>query len=105
MVRVVWRKTKRSVWFVTGCLMTAAVILAIQGPFHGSTAQGEIEETKPPQAFLSGGARSEIVLREIAETLKKIDARLERFERALRETERDAPAERQSSARNEEENR
>lgn len=95
MIRVFWRKTKRSAWFISGCLMTAAVCLAIQGPFRASTARGEIEETKPPEAFLSGGARSEIVLREISETLKKIDARLERFERALREAERENPAERQ----------
>lgn len=40
-------------------------------------------KTPPPRtAFKSGAQRSEIVLREIADTLKRIDARIERLEKA-----------------------
>ncbi len=52
-----------------------------------TTAQGDVRESPIPRTFLSGGERSEAVLKEMAETLKRIDQRLERFERALRETE------------------
>lgn len=40
-------------------------------------------KTPPPRtAFKSGAARSEVILREISDTLKRIDARLERLEKA-----------------------
>ena len=61
-------------------LVLAAVLwnLQSQGP-----VQAEVRE-RPREAFKSGGERSEIVLREILVTLNQIDARLERFENAMR---------------------
>lgn len=41
----------------------------------------EVVQTRPREAFKAGGERSEIVLREIADLLKKMDGRLERIER------------------------
>ncbi len=42
----------------------------------------DVRQSEPREAFKSGGARSEAVLREISATLKKIDSRLERIERS-----------------------
>lgn len=74
-----------SSWTAMFAMVIALVFLANNCPHWATTAQGDVREAPRPEAFLSGGARSEIVLREIAETLKRIDSRLERCERALRE--------------------
>jgi len=87
MVRIVWEKPNRPGWVVGAALAVALVLLAAFALRWPSAVQGEIRESARPEAFLSGGARSEIVLKEISETLRRIDARLERFERALRESE------------------
>jgi hypothetical protein len=72
---------------VTGLAALAALglILALAWPRPTPILGGDIRELPPREAFLSGGARSEIVLKEISETLRRIDLRLERFERALRD--------------------
>lgn len=44
------------------------------------------EDKKSPEAFLSGGARSEKVLVEILATLKQIDSRVSNIEDHLRKT-------------------
>ena len=63
-----------------GLLVVAAGIwnLQSQGP-----VQAEVR-ARPREAFKSGSERSEVVLREVLETLNRIDARLERFENAMR---------------------
>jgi hypothetical protein len=63
-----------------GLLVVAAALwnLQSQGP-----VQAEVRE-RPREAFKSGGERSEIVLKEVLVTLNRIDARLERFENAMR---------------------
>jgi predicted GNAT superfamily acetyltransferase len=43
-------------------------------------ARADVRESSSHEHFKSGGARSEIVLREIAATLKRIEARLERLD-------------------------
>jgi hypothetical protein len=75
-------------------IAVAVLLLASNYPYFSTTAQGDVRETPRPETFLSGGARSEIVLKEMSETLKRIDARLERFEKALRDEDanRQAPA-------------
>jgi hypothetical protein len=50
-----------------------------------SPATAEVREVTPPEAFKSGGARSEIVLKEIAAMLQKMDARLANIEKAAGE--------------------
>ena len=48
-----------------------------------ASAQPDREEGPRKEAFRSGGARSEDVLKEIAGTLKRIDQRLERIEKVV----------------------
>ena len=50
--------------------------LAWQNP----PAQADVRRATPEQHFQSGAQRSEAVLREMAATLKSIDARLQRLE-------------------------
>jgi hypothetical protein len=50
-----------------------------------SPAGAEVREVTPPDAFKSGGARSEIVLKEIAAMMQKMDARLANIEKAAGE--------------------
>jgi hypothetical protein len=78
-----WSRVSWIAWLGAGI---AVVLLATSDPHWTTTAQGDVRETPRPEMFLSGGARSEVVLREISETLKRIDSRLERFEKALRES-------------------
>jgi hypothetical protein len=50
------------------------------------------DEKKPPEAFLSGGARSEKVLVEILTTLRQLDARVAGIEELMKKTETAQPA-------------
>jgi hypothetical protein len=84
MLHVVRRAKFSWVWW-SGGVAIALVLLATNCLVGPAAAQRDARETPHPETFLSGGARSEIVLREISETLKRIDSRLERFEKVLRE--------------------
>lgn len=44
-------------------------------------ALADVEKNNPPQHFLSGDERAELVLRDILTVLKRMDQRLERLER------------------------
>lgn len=46
-------------------------------------ALAEVRRTAPTQPFQSGAQRSEVVLREIATTLRAIDGRLARLEKTV----------------------
>lgn len=59
---------------------TVLILIASVCP-HGSAFAQQRGKPEARTAFKSGGARSEIVLKEIAATLKQIDARLERLEK------------------------
>ena len=68
--------------FVQALVLVAAGIIIGRltddpGVLHADVRKGERRE-----AFLSGGERSEQVLREISKTLSTIDERLARFEKA-----------------------
>jgi hypothetical protein len=69
-------------------IVLALVVLAIgytlgtMSSLPGSV-HADVRKTPPRQAFQSGGERSEVVLREIAGTLKRIDGRLERIEKTV----------------------
>ncbi len=80
----------KSPWIAWCGAAVAAVLLAANGSPRSTTAQGDVREAPVREQFLSGGARSEIVLKEISETLKRIDQRLDRFEKALRESDAEA---------------
>ena len=82
MKRTVNHKTNRIVF-----LIVAIAVAVCVSTFHGnqSATYGDVRETTPKRAFKSGGARSELVLREISATLKSIDQRLERMERLVAE--------------------
>ena len=77
------RTVGRPAWagWIACAAMAIPVLIVLAHP--GAVAEGEVREIPPPQAFLSGGARTEPILREIAETLKRIDGRLEKLERAV----------------------
>ena len=75
-----------------GCL--ALAIAVGYAPWAG-VATAEVRNETPREAFKSGGERSELVLREMSETLRRIDGRLERMEALMREAARNkdvAPA-------------
>jgi hypothetical protein len=77
----------RWAWLLAGVLLAA---LFTTGPRWPGAARADVTEEPPQKQFLSGGARSEIVLREISDTLKRIDARLERMENAVKAAEEGA---------------
>jgi hypothetical protein len=51
----------------------------------GQVATAETRDAAPSTSFTSGAMRSELLLREIATTLRSIDSRLERVERLVAE--------------------
>ncbi len=69
----------RWAWFVAAVVLT----VGFWGTDAERTGYAEVHETTPKVSFKSGGARSEIFLARISETLERIDARLERIERQL----------------------
>lgn len=74
------RHSHQLVRFVPAFLLVVVTVLGVTVMRSDSVAG---VKTPPPRtAFKSGAQRSEIVLREIADTLKRIDARLERLEKA-----------------------
>ncbi len=68
-----------------GCALAGALLAGTLWAFAPAAAPDARAEGRAPpaRAFLSGGERSEIVLREIAEILRRIDGRLERLEKAV----------------------
>lgn len=69
-----------------GCVLAGVLLVGTLWalwPAAAPFARAEGRNPPPPRAFLSGGERSEIILREIAETLRRIDGRLERLEKAV----------------------
>jgi len=60
-------------------------VLTAHSPAYSTTLL-QTEGRKSPEAFLSGGARSEKVLVEILATLKQIDTRISHIEDHLQKT-------------------
>jgi|LakMenEpi03Aug12_release.lakeMendotaPanAssembly.Ray.scaffolds.fasta_scaffold1099604_1 hypothetical protein len=60
-------------------------VLTAHSPVYSTTLL-QTEDRKSPEAFLSGGARSEKVLVEILATLKQIDTRISNIEDHLQKT-------------------
>ena len=91
----------KSPW--TWTVLAAFVVLMIAATSRWpSDARADVTEEPAQKQFLSGGARSELVLREISETLKRIDSRLEHMENAVRaaeESSREAAAEKEPAAK------
>ena len=80
--------------FFVGLLVAASCCagLLIRTP---SVAHGDVRRVTPQTHFQSGAAHSEPVLREISATLKRMDARLAKIEKAaLDAVNKPAPAER-----------
>lgn len=60
------------------------LVVGLAGIRLGSEkAQAEVRKTAPRAAFQSGSERSEQILREISQTLKSIDGRLQRLEKVV----------------------
>ena len=70
-------------WFATAGLLAAGMAAgtALQ---TSNTALGEVRSGPPPTAFQSGSQMSVPILKEIAATLHRMDARLERLEMAAK---------------------
>lgn len=60
--------------------MLLAVIVIGVGVNSSNTAHGEIRPTSQPESFQTGGQMSLPILRDIATTLHKMDARLAKLE-------------------------
>ena len=60
-------------------------LLTAHSPAYSTTLL-QTEDKKSPEAFLSGGARSEKVLVDILATLKQIDTRISNIEDHLQKT-------------------
>jgi hypothetical protein len=73
--------------YASGRTWTGLLLGFIVGAGVGSAmlvpalSEADVRQSPPRAAFLSGGERSEKVLVEISETLKRIDQRLERLEK------------------------
>lgn len=82
-----WRKLGQ-----TGAVLTLlGVGFAIGVSSRDAELHADVRGGKPAASFKSGAQRSELRLTEIAATLQKIDARLERLENlALRVVQQDA---------------
>lgn len=87
-------KTKPFVYGIAGpTLVLLPLVLLFWTQWNPSYAQDSLprnqrqirsrQEVMPPSHFKSGGERSEIILKEIATTLKSIDARLEKIEKVV----------------------
>lgn len=70
-------------WFGGMALALGTGYIAGQSSLHTAPAQADVTELPRREAFMAGGERSELVLREISATIKKMDGRLENIERAI----------------------
>ena len=78
------RSIATSCWRVVGLMIAiAAGFLAGSADRPGPRAVAEVRRTPPREAFQGGDERSEVVLREIAATLTRIESRVERIEKSL----------------------
>jgi hypothetical protein len=68
---------------VAGLIAAGVTIGAALPPMDA--ARAEMQPETPPQAFQSGAQQSVPILREIAATLKQMDARLARIETAAKQ--------------------
>jgi hypothetical protein len=70
--------------FVVAGLIVSGMWIGSALPPTGA-ARAELQPEAPPQHFQSGAQQSVPILREIAATLKQIDARLSRIETAAKQ--------------------
>jgi hypothetical protein len=72
-------------WKWIGGIMLALFAGYVAGQSSRTTGvlQADVTELPRREAFMAGGERSELVLREISATVKKMDLRLENIERAV----------------------
>jgi hypothetical protein len=64
----------------TMCVALLAAGLIVGHAFSPLAALGDVKTPTPPQSFQSGGQLAVPVLKEIAATLKQMDARISRIE-------------------------
>ena len=69
-----------NLWLVIVCLTAGFIAGRSETQLSGVIAD---ERKQSPEAFLSGGARSEKVLQEIHTTLNQLDARVARIEESV----------------------
>lgn len=79
-------KSRQRLGWTLGLLLVGAIGFAAGAVWQASsTVHADVTELPRRDAFLAGGERSELVLREISGTLKKMDGRLERIEKVVAE--------------------
>ena len=69
-------------WLLPCVVLTVGLVFGSAARQPG-VVQAEVRRTPSRPAFQSGSERSEIILREIASTLKRIEGRIERIERSV----------------------
>jgi hypothetical protein len=73
-------RPRRGAWLAT-LLLTAGVAFTAGTMLRPPRdAAADVRATPAPEAFKSGGERSELVLKEVLSTLKTMDGRLKRIE-------------------------
>lgn len=83
MVRTIGNRLHQWRWFsglLLGIVAGYAAGIAAQS---SSAVHAEVTELPRREAFQAGGERSEIVLRDIAAILKRMDTRVERIEQVI----------------------
>ncbi len=83
MIRTIGNRLHQWRWFSGLLLGIAAGYAAGIAAQSSSSAHAEVTELPRREAFQAGGERSEIVLRDIAAILKRMDTRVERIEQAV----------------------
>lgn len=71
----------RSIGLTAGLLAVGYCFGAAGGP--PQPANAGVRESAPRKAFQSGGSRSEVVLKDISATLKRIEARVGAIEKSV----------------------
>ena len=83
MVPMISNRSNRWRWSAGLLLGMAAGYAAGIAGQSSSALQAEVTELPRREAFLAGGERSELVLRDIATVLKRMDTRLDRIEQVV----------------------
>jgi len=83
MIRTIGNRLHQWRWYSGLLLGLAAGYAAGIAAQSSSAVQAEVTELPRREAFQAGGERSEIVLRDIAAILKRMDTRVERIEQAV----------------------
>ena len=72
-------------WMLIGAVAGYVVLAVGHVVLWQNRAVAEVRENERPEAFKSGGHRSEIILQQILQVLQRLEQRVERIERVVAE--------------------